>query len=340
MNARVNIGRAEEALRQFAPTPGGRLGQLYVYTGYTEVYLAEMFCNGIPFSSIDDNGNVVYGGPVTTAAIYAMAIAHFDSALAVSADSARVMNAARVGKARALLQLGKYADAVALTAQVPTSFVYFLDLNANISLAQYNILYGSVISTASTIGVPSQSDGTNGIDWLAAQDPRVPLFRQGIGYNGVRVVYMPRWITGYGTAQVLASGVEARLIEAEAALQANRNDASTTGTGWLGILNDLRANAATPSNGITAKLPPLPDPGSFDKRVDLLFREKAFWTFFSGLRMGDLRRMVRQYGRPENTVFPSGVYFDGIPYGSDVNLQPPFTEAPNKNWTACIDRNA
>src|ERR1051325_5964378 len=115
-SARVGVGRAEEALRQYAPTPGGRLGQLYDYMGYLELFLAAQFCNGIPFSTITDDGVTNFGGPVSTANIYAMAIAHFDSSLAVSADSPRVANLARVGKARALLQLGKYAEAGAAVA--------------------------------------------------------------------------------------------------------------------------------------------------------------------------------------------------------------------------------
>jgi hypothetical protein len=340
MNTRVVIGRAEEALRTHAPTPGGRLGQLYGYMGYIELYLAEMFCNGIPFSTIDDDGNVDYGGPVRTTEIYARAMAHFDSALAVSVDSPRVANLARVGRGRALLQLGRYAEAAAAVTAVPTSFVYNLDLNTNQSYGQTNVFYWIILNAAPTNGVPSGSDGTNGINWVAANDPRVPLYRKGLGTDGLTVIYMPTYVTSFASPQPIASGVEARLIEAEAALQANKNDAAPTGNGWLGILNTLRASATTPSNGVTPRLAALADPGTFDKRVDLLFREKALWTFLSGYRFGDLRRLVRQYGRAENTVWPSGLYRDGIPYGSEVNLEPPYSEAPNKNWTACLDRNA
>ncbi|MBA3405368.1 MAG: hypothetical protein H0U13_11905 [Gemmatimonadaceae bacterium] len=37
-------------------------------------------------------------------------------------------------------------------------------------------------------------------------------------------------------------------------------------------------------------LPPLVDPGTADARINLLFREKAFWTFSRGQRLGDLHR--------------------------------------------------
>ena len=59
-----------------------------------------------------------------------------------------------------------------------------------------------------------------------------------------------------------------------------------------------------------------------------MFRERAFWLYLSGHRLGDLRRMVRQYGRSADAVFPGG---GGKPYiingnnkggvfGNEVNL--------------------
>ena len=56
--------------------------------------------------------------------------------------------------------------------------------------------------------------------------------------------------------------------------------------------------------------------------------------------MADLRRLVRQYGRTQDKVFPTGQYHDGNQYGSDVNLELPVEELPNSNYKGCIDRNA
>ena len=132
----------------------------------------------------------------------------------------------------------------------------------------------------------------------------------------------------------MVTGIEARLIEAEAALQADRNNTSPTGTGWLGILNDLRATAITPA------MAPLADPGSFEARVDLLFRERAFWMYLTGHRLGDLRRLVRQYGRAQDAVFPTGTYHKGGAYGSDVNFPVSSDERNNPNFESCLDRSA
>ena len=85
---------------------------------------------------------------------------------------------------------------------------------------------------------------------------------------------------------------------------------------------------------------PLADPGSFAARVDLLFRERAFWLYLTANRMPDMRRLVRQYGRAENTVFPTGTYKDNLPYGTEVNFVAPTLEGPNPAYTGCIDRKA
>jgi hypothetical protein len=95
--------------------------------------------------------------------------------------------------------------------------------------------------------------------------------------------------------------------------------------------------------GATA-LPNLTDPGTTDKRVDLLFREKAYWTWGRGQRLGDLRRLIRQYGRTQDNTFPVGLHYKGGSYGTDVNLPVVTDEQNNPNFQKaggqCLDRNA
>jgi hypothetical protein len=330
-NALTTLKFAKEALEKYAPTPGSRVGQMLAYTGYVELFLAEQFCNGIPFSSIDATGQVTLGAATSRDDTYRRAIAHFDSAIAVSADSARVLNFARVGKARALVGLARFSDAAAAVTAVPTSFAYNLEILGSLSGAQ-NTLFTTMNGGGS--GLTTGRDGGNGIDWIGANDPRVKTSFARLGTGGTTPIYLYASYNSLGAPISFATGVEARLYQAEAALQANRNDAATTGTGWLGILNTLRATAITPA------MPALADPGTFDARVDLLFREKAFWTFLTAQRMGDLRRLVRQYGRAPDKVFPTGMYKDGSPVGTEMNLATPLGETPNTNYSGCIDRSA
>ena len=172
-------------------------------------------------------------------------------------------------------------------------------------------------------------EGQNGLNFVSAGDPRVPTTLVGVGRDGSTPLYALSRISSLASPNVLANGIEGRLIEAEAALAAGD-------TSWLTKLNDLRATAIAPP------LPPLTDPGTPAPRVDLLFRERAFWLFGTGHRFGDLRRLVRQYARSQAQVFPTGAYKYGDLYGTDVNvpLGPEEQSAnPNLNGVACLDRN-
>ena len=164
--------------------------------------------------------------------------------------------------------------------------------------------------------------------------------------SSVRCFYNNNYVD-YEADVPFASGVEARLIEAEAALQAG--DVVT----YLKRLNDLRAS----STSLLAVLYPAQKPvlhhrrgdvaaarwldpadpttsaaAQFAARRDLLFYERAFWLFNTGHRQGDLRRLVRNYGRTTQQVFPTGPFFRGGSYGNDVAYPVPFNETNNTKF--------
>ncbi|MCU0649076.1 MAG: RagB/SusD family nutrient uptake outer membrane protein [Gemmatimonadaceae bacterium] len=102
----------------------------------------------------------------------------------------------------------------------------------------------------------------------------------------------------------------------------------------LATLNTLR----TQTVGGVAGLAPLTDPGTENARVDLLMRERAFWMFGTGHRLGDLRRLVRQYNRPLESVYPTGAYHKaGGRYGAMAVLPVSFDERNNPNFQGCTD---
>ena len=208
-------------------------------------------------------------------------------------------------------------------AAVPTAFAYQITHSINTS---DNATWLQNISLKRyTVG---NSEGTNGLNFRGANDPRIPAgpTSGGVSFDGV-APYLSQGIWVNRTDPVnMATGIEARLIEAEAALRA-----SNTAT-FLAKLNEVRATKPG--------LAPLTDPGTADERVNLLFRERAFWMFGTGHRHGDLRRLIRQYNRSANSVFPTGNWFKGGPYGSDINFPIPFEETNNPNFTTCTDRNA
>ena len=138
--------------------------------------------------------------------------------------------------------------------------------------------------------------------------------------------------------------MEALLIEAEAALRA--------GGAYLPVLNALRAappsyfpaTASSPNPAFPgiATLAPLTNPGNDAARVSQLFRERAYWLWLTAHRTGDLRRLVRQYGRSQDAVFPTGPYFrsGNGNYGTDVNFPIPSSEDNIPGFTGCLNRDA
>jgi hypothetical protein len=87
-----------------------------------------------------------------------------------------------------------------------------------------------------------------------------------------------------------------------------------------------------------AARPALIDPVTTDARITLRFREKAFWTFSRGQRLGDMRRLIRDYGRTEANAFRQGAHCKGGNNGTDVNLPIVTDERNNPNFKGCMDR--
>ena len=227
------------------------------------------------------------------------------------------------------------------TSAVPTSYQYattfsqpttsneIWSLNASQSSARYVV--GDSFDLKGRIG--------NAIPFASAKDPRVPVSGGATDKLSTPAIDKATpWVGAFWTARtqpiIVVSGVDARLIEAEAKLNAGDFAGMTT------ILNALRT--APPNIGpITpTAMAPLTAPATKDAAVNLFFREKAFWQFGRGQRLGDLRRMVRQYGRTADQVFPTGVFHKGGNYSADVNAPIPDSEKSNPLFTGCIDRNA
>lgn len=350
-------------LRSYAPfVPEDLVGHMFAIRGYSLIHLADALCSGIPLTDYRSPGGFDYKAGSTTEEVYTLAVAQFDSALANSPDSVRYQHFAKVGKARALLNLGRFAEAAAAVADVPTSFVYrslyALDFDGSFS---NNWAWGirNTQDPESSFGTIGNNEGGNGLPFVTSNDPRVPLILapfQSTTYPNTRF-RLPAWMfpndaiwRGTSTEPknaadiVLSSGIEARLTEAEVAAAAN--DAS-----FLNILNTLRTTCtvtpcATPApagSGGVAGLPPLADPGTRDARIELVMDERAYWMFLTAHRQGDLRRMIRVHGRLEDDVYPTGAYPMGAAqaYGNQVTIPVPYSEQQiNPMYKGCINRNA
>ena len=343
--ARNAAREALNALNEFKPTPASNLGQMYFVMGFAEMQLAEWFCNGQPLGTAD-SGVPEYGPPMTTAAIYALALAHFDSALtyttATDAATVAVRNSILIAKGRVLVDLARYADAATTVAAVPTNYT----LNATFSLtAGNNQIWALGVSAKRwVVGDSFDTSGiiTNALPFASAKDPRVPVEGTSTGTSAVgksfdtatNFVRLLAPLHGRTDPTPIVNGIDARLIEAEAQLNANNFTAMTA------TLNALRAAPQSLGSISSPVMTNLTAPTTKDAALNLFFREKAFWTFSRGQRLGDLRRLVRQYGRPQNQVFPVGTFFKGGNYGTDVNFPVHVDEQNNPEFKGCADRNA
>jgi len=316
--ARLGAERAATALEATSKDPDPRIAEMHNLAAFTYVIAGENYCSGVPFPAEGEAS----APPIATTEIFNQAIARFDKALADTGGSSTQAWTARVGKARALVDLGQFAAAATVVASVPTGFHYQIEHSINTQREQNGVYVFNALSKRWSM---SDLEGGNGLPFLSSNDPRTPHTVGGNGFDAVTPLAVLLKYTDYSTPTNLADGVEARLVEAEAALQAG--DVTT----WLAKLNGLRATVSG--------LSPLTDPGTADGRVDLTFSERAFWLFATGHRLGDMRRLIRQYGRNAETVFPTGAFFKGGVYGTDVNLPVPKDEQNNPSFTGCLNRD-
>jgi starch-binding outer membrane protein, SusD/RagB family len=327
--ARAGAERAAAALQEFSLDPDNDPGipEMFSLAGFTYVFFGENFCSGVPYSTVEGD-ELIYGPAETTEGTLLRAVQRFDAALAHGGAVADpdMGNLAAVGKGRALLNLGRFVEAAQAVAAVPTEFQYVTEHDASpLSLSNAIFVYGVSGEGEDVGGSISVSDveGENGLPYRTAEDPRVPFLDTGhLGLDQTTPQFDVLKYPEEASSIVVADGIEARLIEAENQLQAGNLGGMNT------ILNDLRA-------GI--ELDPLDEPGSPDEGVDQLFSERAFWLYATAHRLGDMRRLVRQYGRAVEAVFPVGEYLRGGSYGNAVNFPVPVTENNNPEFdrTGC-----
>ena len=215
---RGQADRAAEALKTVSASDT-RIGEMNAISGFSYVLLGELFCSGVPIGNIGEEAE-----PITTTAVLQGGIAKLDAAIAAAGSDARIKNLAAVLKARALLDLGQFDAAATAVASVPTDFKYTTFHSATTPYQQ-NLFWNYMFNSDGLL--VSEKEGTNGLNYATANDPRVPI--SGTGAPSRFDATTPRYyfglLTGFESPTVIASGAEARLIEAEAELRKANNTA-------------------------------------------------------------------------------------------------------------------
>ena len=340
------------------------LSEMLTLAAYTRLLFAENYCSGVPLSYPNPDGTVNYGAQLTTSQMLDSALFLFNEALTVAsvlpagATHNNAIAFATLGKARTLLDMGRLVDAdtVASAATVPTTFAYVIQHDLNTTRQQNGVYSG--IRKFKRYGV-ADLEGGAGLPWRSVLDPRTPFTRTGNppgsnkGFDNATPQFDQLRYVDEKASITLATGLEARLINAEAALR--RADT----VGFLSLLNGLRASPpayilagvqGTQAPGDQPKaltpLTALTSPADSTAAINLLFSERARWLWGTSHRLNDLRRLERPlgvrggFGRPDSLVFPHGPYFkNGLIYGTDTSYPIPVDEQNNPGVLGCLDRN-
>lgn len=276
--------------------------------GYAQMLLGEGSCATV-FSSFTSTGSVVYGTAIPPAQAFDSAIARFTDAIAAAqaagAGGQTLLSFAYDGRARARLDKGDYAGAKADAALVPSGFVYNMTASS-ISGLRYNRVW----SDNGVVGAGSFNQGSSvGAYYRTMNDPRVPVVNTGKS----SVTKVPIWVqTKYASSSSpipVASGVEARLIMAEADI--------TTGNlpEALSIINASRAaggESALDASTTAADL------------KTALIEERRRALFLQGQHLFDLIRFQLPLSPAAGTAYPGG----GT-YGSQLCMPLPDVETFN-----------
>jgi len=267
------------------------MGQLSTYAGYSLVILGEGMCSAA----------INVGPELTSAQLFSEAKLRFDKAIteATTANDAATLNLARLGRARALLNLGDLPNAAIDAATIPASFVANISMDATNTRRQ-NIVFVHI--TQSFFGTVDPSFRNVLLD--NAPDPRVAVTNSGrTGSAANTPIWTPNKYPLVNSPIPLAKYAEAQLIIAEARIAANDLAGAAT------AINNAR------NSGGRTGLPLYSATGQTAAQVKAqLIEERRREFFLEGHRLYDFRRFALPLSPPAGAAFTvgGGVYSDAI----------------------------
>ena len=281
------------------------IAQSNAYAGYSLVLLGESMCTAA----------INLGPELQPAQLFAEAKIRFDKAItsATAANDATTLNVARVGRARAQLNLrgaANLAAAAADAALVPATFAVSTSPDP-VNTRRQNALFINISqSSFSTVDTSFRNVLVPG---GTTQDPRVgvvDLARNGTA-TGSRI-FLPAKAATNATAMRIASYAEAQLIIAENAAVAGDLAGATA------AINNARAR----TTGVPAYVLP---PGATSAAVLAQVMEERRREFFvEGHRLGDIRRNAIPF-----TPAAGATYQYGGVYGAQTCFLLPDVERIN-----------
>lgn len=268
--------------------------EVAAYAGYGYVLLGESMCS-VTFD----------GGPEQTVAeAFQLAVDRFDQAIASAGSNTAILNMARIGKARALLNLGMLPEAEAAASPVPAGFKFELEYSNAENVTRNKIWELNKRDNDLTIGETYRN-----VTFAGMLDPRVAVTDEGFTGAGTNIpVFTADKYTSGDSPMELATWEEAQLIMAEAALDDGRlQDA-------VDIITVLHTNVGLPAFAST---------DAAEIRDQIVY-ERAAELFLEGQHLEDIKRLSIPLYPPPGTDLPYGGS-----YGDEVCFEIPAIEFLN-----------
>jgi hypothetical protein len=310
--ARVMLESNFDRLQAFTvdqvPQRAQYLAEMRTYGGFLYVVFGEGFC-GTPL-----NGDGVVRSPEQ---LLQIAVTQFTEAIALAqaANQPRLVTAARIGRARAYLDLKQYANAIRDAEGIADGFAFVATREAGEGRRENSMANTNQLQTNQAATV---APGYRNVRWKDVPDPRVHVTNTGfVGHDNSTIVWRhdktpPQG--GEGQDVNVATAKEARLIIAEASALLGDLDRARA------ILNDFHTRAGIPPV-TAADIPTQRDvirqvieerrrelfvEGGHRQRDHLRWRGTEWAIPYKGERGSDHPNGVDQYGQPygSTTCFP------------------------------------
>jgi len=272
------ISQGEQAMEVLGGEPGQELNvaRAAMTSGFGLTLMGEAFCEGTMRQAGNEPGPLM-----TPQQLLETAVSRYDQAIqlaggATGGEAANILNASRVGKGRALLQLGQGSEAIAAVQGVASDFEFlvpFVDDPGNRGRLGNGVYFYSAGGSRESFVVPphyrEMGQDLTGDPEDPEGDPRIQFYDSGRdGQDNTLRLWSQLKYPSWASSIRLASGLEARYIEVEA-----RNDPVE----MRAFIDERRAVGGQ-------------DPYTGDNLLGALMdqRSRDFWL--EGKRMGDWRR--------------------------------------------------
>lgn len=248
------------------------------FSGYSHILLGEGFCSAA----------INRGPELSRSEVFQLAVEKFTRAIEAAsvAGNSTIESMAKVGRARARVNLGQYGEAETDARDVPAGFVMNAEYSGTAERTENRVYTENLRDLANSVG-PMYHDVT----YQGEADPRVPVYNTGQVSGAIRdTVWGQELYASAGSPIPIARWEEAQLIIAEARLRAGDLQ------GFEGVIDQLHQQAGLPQYTVS----------DADEAMDHLIQERRRTLFLDGHHLQDIIRLDLPLVPPPGTPYEGG----------------------------------